>query len=128
VPAQVSLTQADVQQIITQAVAEAQAQGMPASIAIVDRVGNVLAFYVMNGANLRLKVPDVPGQEFDLQGQDLPAPAAAAGAIAKAITGAYLSSSGNAFSTRTASLIVQNSGGPRKRAAFRRAVQPAPLL
>jgi hypothetical protein len=61
VPAQVSLTQADVQQIIAQAVAEAQAQGTPASIAVVDRVGNVLAFYVMNGANLRLKVPDVPG-------------------------------------------------------------------
>ncbi|HTH28664.1 MAG TPA: heme-binding protein, partial [Sphingobium sp.] len=32
---------------------------------------------------------------------------AAGGAIAKAITGAYLSSGGNAFSTRTASMIVQ---------------------
>jgi uncharacterized protein GlcG (DUF336 family) len=116
VPAQVSLTQADVQQIIAQAVAEAQAQGKPASVAVVDRVGNVLAFYVMNGANLRLKVPDVPGQEFDLQGQDLPAPAAAAGAIAKAITGAYLSSSGNAFSTRTASMIVQEHFPPSKTA------------
>jgi uncharacterized protein GlcG (DUF336 family) len=112
----VALTQADVQQIIAQAVAEAQAQGTPASIAIVDRVGNVLAFYAMNGANLRLKVPDVPGQEFDLQGRDLPAPAAAAGAIAKAITGAYLSSSGNAFSTRTASMIVQEHFPPSRTA------------
>jgi uncharacterized protein GlcG (DUF336 family) len=103
-----------VQRIIAQAAAEATAQGSPASIAVVDRVGNVLAFYVMNGANLRLKVPDVPGQEFDLQGQDLPAPAAAAGAIAKAITGAYLSSSGNAFSTRTASMIVQEHFPPSK--------------
>jgi uncharacterized protein GlcG (DUF336 family) len=114
IPAQVSLTQADVQRIIAQAVAEAQAQNLPASIAVVDRVGNVLAFYVMNGANLRLKVPDVPGQEFDLQGVDLPAPAAAAGAIAKAITGAYLSSSGNAFSTRTASQIVQEHFPPSR--------------
>jgi uncharacterized protein GlcG (DUF336 family) len=103
-----------VQRIIAQAAAEATAQGSPASIAVVDRVGNVLAFYVMNGANLRLKVPDVPGQEFDLQGQDLPAPAAAAGAIAKAITGAYLSSAGNAFSTRTASMIVQEHFPPSK--------------
>jgi hypothetical protein len=34
------------------------------------------------------------------------------GAIAKAITGAYLSSSGNAFSTRTASMIVQEHFPP----------------
>ena len=114
VPAQESLSAAEVQRIIAQAAAEATAQNSPASIAVVDRVGNVLAFYVMNGANLRLKVPDVPGQEFDLQGADLPAPAAAAGAIAKAITGAYLSSSGNAFSTRTASMIVQEHFPPSK--------------
>jgi uncharacterized protein GlcG (DUF336 family) len=34
------------------------------------------------------------------------------GAIAKAVTGAYLSSSGNAFSTRTASQIVQENFNP----------------
>jgi len=40
-------------------------------------------------------------------------PAVAAGAaIAKAITGAYLSSGGNAFSTRTASQIVQEHFPP----------------
>ena len=114
VPAQEALTVAEVQRIIAQAAGEASAQGSPASIAVVDRVGNVLAFYVMNGANLRLKVPDVPGPEFDLQGADLPGPAAAAGAIAKAITGAYLSSSGNAFSTRTASQIVQEHFPPSR--------------
>ena len=60
---------------------------------------------------------------------------ARAGAIAKAITGAYLSIGGNAFSTRTASKIVQEhfppaAAAPRagKRAAVRRAVQPAALL
>jgi uncharacterized protein GlcG (DUF336 family) len=114
VPSPEALSVADVQRIVAQAAAEATAQGQPASIAVVDRVGNVLAFYVMNGANLRLRVPDVPGPEFDLQGADLPAPAAAAGAIAKAITGAYLSSSGNAFSTRTASQIVQEHFPPSR--------------
>jgi uncharacterized protein GlcG (DUF336 family) len=117
VPAQVALTQADVQKIIAQAAAEATAQGKPASIAIVDRVGNVLAFYVMNGADLSLRVPPPrggPSAALDLQNVQLPAPAAAAGAIAKAITGAYLSSSGNAFSTRTASQIVQEHFPPSR--------------
>ena len=48
----------------------------------------------------------------ELQGTSLPAPAAVAGAIAKAISGAYLSSGGNAFSTRTASQIVQQHFPP----------------
>ena len=110
-PAQVALTQADVQRIIAQGVAEAQARGLPGTFAVVDRVGNVLAVFVMNGANQRLFVPRGPnGSMRDLQGVDVPG--AVAGAIAKAITGAYLSSSGNAFSTRTASMIVQQHFPP----------------
>ena len=35
-------------------------------------------------------------------------------AIAKAVTGAYLSSEGNAFSSRTASQIVQEHFNPRE--------------
>ena len=38
-----SLTIADVQQVVAQAVAEAQARGVHATVAVVDRVGNVLA-------------------------------------------------------------------------------------
>jgi uncharacterized protein GlcG (DUF336 family) len=111
VPAQEALTSADVQQIIAQAVAEAQARGLPADIAVVDRVGNVLAVFAMNGANQRLVVPRGPnGSTHDLQGVDVQG--AVAGAIAKAITGAYLSSAGNAFSTRTASMIVQQHFPP----------------
>ena len=54
-------------------------------------------------------------------------------AIAKAITGAYLSSGGNAFTTRTASQIIQENYNPLSsglggRAAVRRAVQPVALL
>ncbi|HEU0099781.1 MAG TPA: heme-binding protein [Allosphingosinicella sp.] len=111
VPAQLSLGSAEVERILAQGVAEAQAQSLPATLAVVDRVGNVLAVFAMNGANPRLQVPRGPnGSLHDLQGVDVSA--AAAGAIAKAVTGAYLSSGGNAFSTRTASMIVQQHFPP----------------
>ncbi|MFL6859046.1 MAG: heme-binding protein [Allosphingosinicella sp.] len=115
VPAAESLSQADVQRILAQGAAEAQARGSPATFAVVDRVGNVLAVFAMAGANPRLSIPLGPnGSMLDLQGVDVPA--ASAGAIAKAITGAYLSSGGNAFSTRTASMIVQQHFPPSRAA------------
>lgn len=103
----VFLTQDNVRTVIGQAVAEAQARGQKATIAVVDRVGNVLAVYQMAGLSPTdtVDIPKAPdGSMQDAQGLAVPATAAA---IAKAITGAYLSSSGNAFSTRTASMIVQ---------------------
>jgi uncharacterized protein GlcG (DUF336 family) len=105
-PARQALTVADVQKIVAQAVGEAKARGAKATIAVVDRVGNVLAVYRMTGAKPTMVFPPkTPTQ--------LPSPLPAeAGAIAKAITGAYLSSSGNAFSTRTASMIVQQHFPP----------------
>jgi uncharacterized protein GlcG (DUF336 family) len=104
-PAEVALTTGDVQQVLAQAVAQATADGRPAVISVVDRVGNVLALFRMTGAPATTHLTDAPnGQNLDAQGLDVPAEAAA---IAKAVTGAYLSSSGNAFSTRTASAIVQ---------------------
>ncbi|MDX1509503.1 MAG: hypothetical protein R3358_14545, partial [Woeseiaceae bacterium] len=45
-----SLTTADVELVIAQAAAEAQARGVAATIAVVDRVGNVLGVFRMNGA------------------------------------------------------------------------------
>jgi uncharacterized protein GlcG (DUF336 family) len=114
-PAPEALNIADVERVMALAVAEAQARNLPSTIAVVDRVGNVLGVFVMNGANLALQIPGAPGgpaANTELQGINLPAPAAVAGAIAKAITGAYLSSSGNAFSTRTASQIVQQHFPP----------------
>jgi len=124
VPAQEALTSAEVGRIIAQGVAEAQARGLPGTFAVVDRVGNVLAVFVMNGANPQLRVPDAPnGNNHDLQGVNVPG--AVAGAIAKAITGAYLSSSGNAFSTRTASMIVQEHFPP---SAAARGLESGPLF
>lgn len=109
-PAQENLSVAEVQQIIAQAAAQATAQGDAATIAVTDRVGNVLGVFVMPGARATVAIPGAPnGNDVDIQGLDVPA---AGAAIAKAITGAYLSSAGNAFSTRVASQIVQEHFPP----------------
>jgi uncharacterized protein GlcG (DUF336 family) len=110
-PAAEALTSADVQKILAQSIAEAKARNLPVVIAVTDRVGDVLAVYSMTGARATtLTRPGPAGVNTDVQGLTVPA---AAAAIAKAITGAYLSSSGgNAFSTRTASEIVQQHFPP----------------
>ena len=109
-----SLSASDVDRVVGQAVAEANARSIDnAVISVVDRVGNVLGVYAMDPQNLPLVridsgrgIPEgngLDGLELDI------APLAA---ITKAITGAYLSSAGNAFSTRTASQIVQENFNP----------------
>jgi uncharacterized protein GlcG (DUF336 family) len=120
------LTAGDVDQIIAQGVAEASARQVNATLAVVDRVGNVLAVYRMGPASAHTVII---GSAFTasgeatlhsgLEGIRLPVPPALANfnldqaaAIAKAITGAYLSSEGNAFSTRTASQIIQEHFNP----------------
>lgn len=140
-----NLTVADVQSVISQAVNEARARGAPAAIAVTDRVGNVLAIYNMIGANRSIDsvgngcavllggipvgcivITSDPAQpngaagkpnintptNLGLDGLSIPGPVAA---IAKAITGAYLSSGGNAFTTRTANQIVQEHFNPQER-------------
>lgn len=110
VPAEESLSAAEVGTVVARAAAQAAVQGSAATIAVVDRVGNVLAVFVMPGASGTARIPDAPdGNNADAQGLAVPA---ATSAIAKAITGAYLSSGGNAFSTRTASMIVQQHFPP----------------
>ena len=109
-PAAESLSVADVQKVLAQAAAQAQADNRPAVIAVTDRVGNVLAVLRMTGAPALAAIPKAAdGSQQDIQGLNVPAEAAA---IAKAITGAYLSSGGNAFSSRTASMIVQQRFPP----------------
>jgi uncharacterized protein GlcG (DUF336 family) len=110
-------------------VGEARARGKQATIAVVDRVGNVLAVYqtqraqgskfVIRSGLFYRKTPPNPlkvrkngqltGFRAGLEELRL-SPTLAA--IAKAITGAYLSSEGNAFSTRTANQIIQESFNP----------------
>ncbi len=125
-PQQLALTTAEVQQIIAQAVAEAQARSAPRH----DRgrrPGRQRARRLPDerAHNVGLAVPPSPsGVNHDLQGVSVPG-GAVAGAIAKAVTGAYLSSSGNAFSTRTASMIVQEHFPPSVAA---RGLESGPLF
>jgi uncharacterized protein GlcG (DUF336 family) len=117
------LTATDVGQIISQGIAEAKVHGVNATIAVVDRVGNVLGVYRMGSAATRsvliASTVDASGNAAihgGLEGIRLSAAAMLniddQAAIAKAITGAYLSSEGNAFSTRTASQIIQQHFDP----------------
>ena len=101
---------ADVQQVIAQAAQEAAARGAPATIAVVDRSGNVLAVFQMHGAKDPIRVDSGRGVTGGLEG--IKVVPAALGAISKALTGAYLSSGANAFSTRTASQIIQEHFDP----------------
>ncbi len=107
-----ALSAADVEQIVAQGVQAAAALGAKASFSVVDRSGNVLAVFKMNGAAATISIGslrDQPAQGLDGLNGIVSSELAA---IAKAVTGAYLSSSGNAFSTRTASYIVQNHFAP----------------
>lgn len=106
-----SVTQ--VQGVIARAVAEAQARNQRATIAVVDRVGNVLAVFVMTGAPSTVTVRSTSGSaRIDGGLENVEIVPATMAAIAKAVTGAYLSSEGNAFSTRTASQIIQAHFNP----------------
>ncbi len=105
------LTAANVESVIAQAVNEAQARGVSGTVAVVDRVGNVLAVFRMTAAAAAITIAS-PGGNIDggLEGINIIPDSMAA--IAKAVTAAYLSTEGNAFSTRTASQIVQDHFNP----------------
>jgi uncharacterized protein GlcG (DUF336 family) len=103
------LSVAEVQRVIAQAAGEATALNRPATIAVVDRVGNVLAVFRMNGAPATVTITSNRGVTGGLENLNVPGELAA---IAKAVTGAFLSSEGNAFSTRTAGQIVQENFNP----------------
>jgi len=116
------LTSADVETVLAQAVAEAKAENASVyTIAVVDRVGNVLAVFDKGTQTVLIASnTDASGNATisgGLEGLILPTAAVPAeidtlAAISKAVTGAYLSSEGNAFSTRTASQIVQQNFNP----------------
>ena len=105
------LTVAEVERAISQAAAEAGARGLRAHIVVVDRVGNVLGSHAMEGAPAGATIASGVAVGGGLEGTVVPAPFAA---LSKAITGAYLSSNGNAFSTRTAGQIVQEHFNPQE--------------
>lgn len=108
------LTAGDVEQVIAQVVAEAQARGVAGTVAVVDRVGNVLAVFRMTDAEAFVTVTSTADGSAPVIGglESVNIVPAELAAIAKAITGAYLSTEGNAFTTRTASQIVQEHFNP----------------
>lgn len=101
------LSAADVRRVLDQAAAEAQRLGLRATVAVVDREARLLGLFRMEGAATGATVPGTRGQ--GLEGIALPA---ALAAQAKAVSGAFLSSGGQAFSTRTAGFIVQQHFPP----------------
>jgi len=104
------LTEDDVKKVIAQAVAQAEASGLKATISVVDGEGNVVGLFKMTGApdNTTISVPG-RGPRGGLEGAVVPS---ALAAISKAVTGAFLSSQGHSFTTRTASFIVQQHFPP----------------
>lgn len=110
-----NLTTEDVSRLFQQAIAASQVLGVASTIAITDRVGNVLGVYQMPGATTTTTIDGQIGAVGGLEGVTVPASLAA---ISKAGTGAYLSSQGNAFSTRTASQIIQEHFNPGERFQF----------
>ena len=112
----VRLTVTDVQTIIAQAVAEADARSTEATIAVTDRVGNVLGVWRTSAAARNVLIASDPdglgGSQISGGLEGIEAGIDGLAAIAKAVTGAYLSSEGNAFTSRTASQIVQSHFNP----------------
>lgn len=109
-----SLSIAEVNEIVGRAVQASISRGVQSTIAVTDRVGNVLAVYQMNNSAGNTTITSgLAGA--NLNGLDGAVVTSTHAAISKAITGAYLSSTGNAFSTRTASQIVQEFFQPGER-------------
>ncbi len=107
-----NLAAEEVRAITSRAVLAAETLGVKATIAITDRVGNVLSVYAMPGALPTSTIAGGIAAVGGLEGISVPATLAA---ISKAGTGSYLSSQGNAFSTRTASQIIQEHFNPGER-------------
>src|SRR5215831_18268643 len=111
-----TLTAAEVQTVIAQAVSAAASINHPVTVAVTDKEGNVLGVFRMTGAPATTQLrgggpgpsltPD-PITGFVSSGLDGTVVAAKLAAISKAGTAAFFSTRGNAFSTRTAGFIIQ---------------------
>ncbi|HEY0726210.1 MAG TPA: heme-binding protein [Pyrinomonadaceae bacterium] len=104
-----NLTQTDVQTILQQAASAATALGKPSNIVVTDREGNILGFLPMPGTPAPTVIRSVGRLGQGLEGVAVP-PAEAA--TAKAATAAFFSTTGNAFTTRTAGFIIQEHFPP----------------
>ena len=114
-----TLTEDEVRTIIAQAVSAAASINRNVTVAVTDREGNVLGLFSMTGAPSMMQIRgggplQVPNPitglvPVGLEGTRLPS---RFGAISKAGTAALFSTSGNAFTTRTAGFIIQEHFPP----------------
>jgi uncharacterized protein GlcG (DUF336 family) len=104
-----NLAASDVQTILQQAASAASALGKPVNIVVTDREGNVIGFFPMPGTPSPSTIRSVGRLGQGLEGTAVP-PAEAA--TAKAATAAFFSTTGNAFTTRTAGFIIQEHFPP----------------
>lgn len=104
-----NLTTSDVQKIISQAVSAAASLNRSVTVAVTDREANVLGVFVMTGAPGTTTIRSVGTAGQGLEGLVVPS---ALAAISKAGTGALFSTTGNAFTTRTAGFIIQEHFPP----------------
>lgn len=104
-----TLSDDDVKTIIAQAGSAAIQLHHPVTIVVTDREGNVIGSLAMTGSPATTMVRSVGTAGQGLEGAVVPALDAA---TAKAGTAALFSTSGNAFSTRTAGFIIQENFPP----------------
>ena len=104
-----SLNVSDVQTIIAQAVSKAVAMNQRVTVSVTDKEGNLLGTFAMTGANANTLIRSVGRSGQGLE--NLPVLSVAA-ANSKAGTAGIFSTGGNAFTTRTASFIIQEHFPP----------------
>jgi len=104
-----NLTSSDVQTIVQQAASTATTLGKAVTIVVTDREANIIGFFAMAGAPASTTIRSVGTLGQGLEGTVAPA---AEAATAKAATAAFFSTTGNAFSTRTAGFIIQEHFPP----------------
>jgi uncharacterized protein GlcG (DUF336 family) len=104
-----NLSTDDVRTIIAQAVSAAVQIGHPVSVTVTDREANVLGTFTMTGAPATTTIRSVGATGRGLEGTVV---TAALAATSKAGTGALFSTTGNAFTTRTAGFIIQEHFPP----------------
>jgi uncharacterized protein GlcG (DUF336 family) len=104
-----NLNATDVQTVIAQAVSAAAALNRAVTVAVTDREGNVLGVFQMTNAPATTHITGGGRTGQGLEGLDVPASLAA---ISKAGTASVFSTQGNAFTSRTASFIIQEHFPP----------------
>lgn len=116
-----TLTTSEVQTVIAQAVSTASALNRAVTVAVTDKEGNVLGVFTMTGAPATTAfrgggpgptLTPNPMTGFVATGMDGTVVPARLAAISKAGTAALFSTRGNAFTTRTASFIIQEHFPP----------------